>query len=152
MQTLKLILFLTALTISNGLWASNNSFSQITNQINLYVEGWASQSGEDFARPFSRNSVFINIFATRFDGKDAIAQRHQEIFDTFLRDTTIEVLRTDIKKISKNVAIVYVDWTLNNLTCIEGRPCPRNGTFTHVFKKKHGKWRIVSTQNTHITP
>ncbi len=152
MKIFKTIFIVTILLISNGIWANNYYYSQITNQIDLYVDGWAAQSGEDFARPFSKNSVFINIFATRFDGKDAIAQRHQQIFDTFLKGTEIEVIRTDIKKISKKVAIVYVDWTLNYLTCIEGRPCPRNGTFTHVFKKKHDKWRIVSTQNTHENP
>ncbi|SKA52580.1 conserved hypothetical protein [Enterovibrio nigricans DSM 22720] len=124
--------------------------SKIAEQVDLYVEGWEMQNGEMFARPFSKNSVFINIFSTRFDGKEAIAERHQQIFDTFLNGTLFKVINLDIKRIDKNTAIAYVNWELQNLNCVEGRPCPRNGIFTHIFKRnKKGKWRIISTQNTY---
>ncbi len=149
---MKFILFLVFTFLYTMSFAKTNNKKLIESQINLYIDGWKQQDGLAFARPFAPNASFINIFTMKLRGKEAIAKRHQEIFDTFLKGTLFKANKIEIREVSQELAIVLVDWQLDNLTCKKNKPCPKHGTFTHVFhKKNNGQWLIEATQNT-MTP
>ena len=122
---------------------------EIMSQINRYIEGWNNSDGKVFAESFSKDTRFINIFTMKLDGQDAVEKRHQLIFDTFLKGTIFQKNNIEIRFLENDIALVNVDWKLEHLKCKQGKICPENGTFTHVFQKKENKWLIVSTQNTY---
>lgn len=149
-------LFFTVVVLSSSLvFSKSNSENStaIKAKISQYIGGWEKQSGELFARPFSKDSNFVNIFTMKLNGKKAIADRHQVIFDGFLKGTKFEAENIYIREVANSGAIAQVNWKLKNLVCKQGKPCPKKGVFTHTFvKNKDGVWQIESTQNTMSPP
>ncbi len=150
---LKISLILVFIFFSSITYASKEDSKMIRSKIQIYIDGWKKYDGKEFAKPFAKDASFINIFTMKLKGKAAIAKRHQEIFDGFLKGTVFKAQNIDIRYVSNNLAIVLVDWTLENLNCRPKKPCPKKGTFTDTFhKKNNGNWLIEATQNTMTPP
>ena len=121
--------------------------------------GWNRGSGEEFASIYEQSrSRFENIFGMKFSGRAEIAKRHQEIFETFLKDTSIELFPEKIEMIpiEDNSYYVVNPWQLHFKSGIcatkgddEVSPqCPKKGTFYHIVRKnKDQKLEIIFTRN-----
>ena len=131
--------------------------------VNQYVDGWQKKSGDLFARPFADDAHFVNIFGMHFTGKKKNAQRHQKIFDGFLKGTNFVTKSIKASKLRENIIVAHVVWKLENFQSdyCQANPkenslrCPRKGIFNHVLTKKKSKvneWEIIETQNTLILP
>lgn len=117
-----------------------------------YTSAWNEEACHGFGANFSENASFVNIFGKRFDGKQAIEDRHVEILQTFLKDSKLIIDKTDFSEIAPGVVVGHVSWTVQGFR----RPCcgpdalgqELRGTYTQVFVEKDGVWEIVSSQNT----
>ena len=61
------------------------------------IKGWNMKSGEEFAKPFAEDSDYVVVNGMHLKGRAANAAGHQQIFDTFYKDTdvagTVEQIR-----------------------------------------------------------
>ncbi|MCH9614007.1 MAG: hypothetical protein SP1CHLAM54_10160 [Chlamydiia bacterium] len=117
-----------------------------------FAKSWNLYDGKSAVKHFSDDACFVNIFGMRFDGKEAIEDRHVEILTTFLKGSTYEVTGTDYQEVAPGVVVGHINWKVEGFR----PPCcgpevpgkELHGTFTQVFVETDGIWKIVSSQNT----
>lgn len=117
-----------------------------------YARAWNEKGGVGFGAHFSENARFVNIFGMTFKGRQAIEDRHVEILQTFLKDSTLEITETEYMDVAPGVVVGQINWRVDNFK----RPCcgpnqegqVRKGIFTQVFLEKGDSYEIISSQNT----
>ena len=143
-------LFLSVLSTASAL--DNVSESAITNIIHEYVDSWNHHHGRGFANNFSDESHFVNIFGMHFHGREAIQQRHDQIHDTFLNQSTFTITDLELSEVNPTLVLGFVRWRVDGFhrpgqsTDTPGQTI--QGIFSHVFVKNGDRWEIASTQNT----
>ena len=107
---------------------------------------WNAGDSAAFAREFTSDADFVNIFAMHFTGRDAIAKAHQFIFDGFYRGSrnAFSVVKTRAFGSDAIVAHIAAD-----LQIPQG---PMAGSLrslaTAVLVRGASGWSIVSFHNT----
>ncbi|MCB1109813.1 MAG: SgcJ/EcaC family oxidoreductase [Chlamydiia bacterium] len=116
--------------------------------VDQYVESWNHHAGKGFGSGFSKDADFINIFGMTFSGREEIEDRHVEILQTFLKDSTFEVTDFKLREATPGVVIALVSWKVDGLLK-PGKPKEViHGVFSHTFVKTGNSWEIVACQNT----
>ncbi|MCH9616894.1 MAG: hypothetical protein SP4CHLAM5_03980 [Chlamydiia bacterium] len=139
MKTILLFLF----SFQMAFAVSLSDKTAIYKSVDKYVDAWNNHSGKGFTDTFTADTDFINIFAMHFHGKEAVEERHIEILDGFLKDTTFIVTNRELKEVGQGVVIAYVSWEVKKDPDLQMK-----GIFSHVLIKEEGTWKITSTQNT----
>lgn len=111
------------------------------------VKGWNAKSGAEFAKPFAADSDYVVVNGMHVKGRPAIDQGHQQIFDSFYKDTDIAATVEKIRFLRPDVAVVLV---LSERFPKADRKQATKGRLTMVMVKNDGKWEIASFQNTEI--
>src|SRR5215207_1588039 len=70
--------------------------------------GWNSKSGSAFAKPFADDADYVIINGMQIKGREAIAQGHQRIFDTFYKDSVLSLSVKQSRMLRADVAVVHV--------------------------------------------
>ncbi|HEY1404021.1 MAG TPA: SgcJ/EcaC family oxidoreductase [Pyrinomonadaceae bacterium] len=112
--------------------------------------GWNTKSGALFARPFAADADYVVINGMHMQGRAAIDQSHQRIFDTVYKNSTISLSIKQIRFLRPDVAVVHV--LGNNRTRQGEETRETNAIVTLVMTKEKGDWKIVAFQNTLIIP
>jgi uncharacterized protein (TIGR02246 family) len=110
--------------------------------------GWNTKSGEAFAKPFAEDADYVIINGMQIKGRDVIAKSHQQIFDTFFKDTTIALTVKQIRFLRPEVAVVHVSGHRDGPT----KDLVQDATITFVMTKEKDGWVIAAFQNTAVTP
>lgn len=122
--------------------------AQIRANVEQTAKGWNVKSGADFARSFAEDADYVVINGMTLKGREMIGKAHQEIFDTFYKNSSVEVAVQKIRFLRPDVAVVHVTSLLkvteNNQTQT-GR-----GIITMVMTKTGDKWEIAAFQNTSV--
>jgi uncharacterized protein (TIGR02246 family) len=116
--------------------------------ISDYTYSWNERGCKGFAEGFTQDADFINIFGMKFSGKEEIELRHMHILQTFLKDSKMQILKTDLREAQKGLVIATVYWRVKGFTAGEAI---RDGIFTQVFVQQGEKWEITASQNTLIS-
>ena len=112
------------------------------------VKGWNMKSGAEFAKPFAEDSDYVVINGMRIKGRAANAEGHQQIFDTFYKNSTLAYTVENIRFVRPDVAVVHV---LAMLKLPQGNSTQTfNARITMVMVRNEGKWEITALQNTEI--
>ena len=109
--------------------------------------GWNAKSGAEFARPFTDDADYVVVNGMQLKGRAAIAESHQNIFDTFYKATTLSLVVKQLRFLRPDVAVVHVEAVLS------GRAEPPRETrarLTLVMLKDAGAWKITACQNTQV--
>ena len=120
--------------------------------VDQYVESWNHHAGKGFGTGFSKDADFINIFGMTFSGREEIEDRHVEILQTFLKDSTFEVTDLKLREAAPEVVIALVSWKVDGLQKPRMSKEVIHGVFSHTFVKTDGSWEIVACQNTLAKP
>ncbi len=113
-----------------------------------YTQSWNEKGCKGFADGFVQDADFVNIFGMKFSGKEEIEARHISILQTFLKDSKMEILKTNLREAQKGVVIATIYWR------VEGFKKPdaiQDGIFTQVFIQQGENWKITASQNTLIS-
>jgi uncharacterized protein (TIGR02246 family) len=110
--------------------------------------GWNAKSAALYAKPFAADADFVVVNGMHLRGRAAIEKSHQQIFDTFYKNSTLSVSVKQIRFLRPDVAVVHVS----------GKNRVRQGDETHVtdvivtlvMLKEKGVWKIVAFQNTRV--
>jgi uncharacterized protein (TIGR02246 family) len=75
-------------------------------------EAWNAADGAAFAEPFSANADFVAIRGDLHTGSTAIAEGHQQIFDTIYAGSTVAYRVLQAREIAGGVILAHVRGTI----------------------------------------
>lgn len=152
---MRLLTTLCILFISSSLSALEQADRQaIQEVIQDYTDSWNQRACKGFGNGFTEDADFVNIFGMHFKGKAEIEKRHIQIMQNFLKDSSLEILNTQLREAQPGVVIALVRWRCHgfrNPRADLSKPGEtREGVFTQVFIHPGSKWEITASQNTLI--
>jgi uncharacterized protein (TIGR02246 family) len=111
-------------------------------------DAWARGDGTAYASVFSDDARYVNAPGTRSVGRQAIADAHQKIFDSFFKGTRLgSAYPVQLQPVAPDVVIVHGGGAVLFPGESERR-VPPNGLLTMVAVGDAGSWRFVSFSNT----
>jgi uncharacterized protein (TIGR02246 family) len=111
--------------------------------------GWNAKSGAQFAKPFADDADYVVINGMYIKGREAIAKAHQQVFDTFYKESTLSLSVKQVRLLRPDVAVVHV--TGSNKTPRDGETRVSDAITTLVMTKEKGEWKIAAFHNTEMT-
>lgn len=110
--------------------------------------GWNSKSGAAFAKPFADDADYVIINGMQLKGREAIAEGHQRIFDTFYKDSVLALSVKHARMLRADVAVVHVSAHLKSSQAAGAQE--GDAVITLVMTKENGAWKIAAFQNTGV--
>lgn len=111
---------------------------------------WNASDGTAFARSFTHDADFINIFAMHIVGREGIAKQHQTIFDGMYRGSTITFSVVKLQSIGDAAAFALIR---SDLQVPQGPLVGAMRTFaTAVLVHEPAGWNIRAFHNTREQP
>lgn len=131
-----------------GVSAKSNDTAAIAALVGEMESGWNAKNGAQFAMPFAEDADYVVINGVHIKGRSAIAQGHQQIFDTVFRKSTLKTTVERSRLLTADIAIVHVR---SDLTVGEGSSVDtRSGRIMLILSRNRGNWEIEAFQNTSI--
>jgi uncharacterized protein (TIGR02246 family) len=128
--------------------AAETDEAAIRENVRQLEAGWNAKSGAQFARPFAADADYVVINGTYVKGREAIAQGHQRIFDTFFKESTLSLSVKQVRMLRPDVAVVHV--TATNKIPRGAETHTVDAFITLVMTKESGTWKIAAFQNTGV--
>ncbi len=112
------------------------------------AEAWANGDGHAYGELFRSDAHYVTAPGERVIGRQAIADAHQKIFDSFFRHTRLgagypaelQPLTSDIVLVHGSGAVLFRGEEETNV--------PPNGLMTMVVIKQNDTWKIAAFNNT----
>ncbi len=126
--------------------AGDSDEASIRESVRRLEAGWNAKSGAKFAEPFAADVDYVVINGSHVKGREAIAEGHQQIFDTVFKESVLSLSVEQLRMLRPDVAVVHVNGT-NRF---------RRGAETHavealitlVLTKESGAWKVAALQIT----
>lgn len=122
--------------------------ASIRENVRQLESGWNAKSGAQFAKPFAEDADYVVINGIHLKGREAIAEAHQGIFDTFYKESTLSLSVKQVRMLRPDVAVVHVTGT--NRYKRGGEAQASGAIITLVMTKESGGWKIAAFQNTEM--
>jgi uncharacterized protein (TIGR02246 family) len=117
-------------------------------------EGWNAGDGAAFAAAFTTDADYVAPHGHHAHGQTAIAQGHQQIFDTIYQGSTNTYTVEAVRFIRPDVALVHVHHHLRLREPVTGPNGPpvrgSQARSTWVLTKDAGTWRAAALHNCAI--
>jgi uncharacterized protein (TIGR02246 family) len=104
-----------------------------------FVEGWNSADGERLASAFATDADFTAVNGLRVQGRDLIAEGHNELFRTVFRGVTLACEATRVRFLRPDTAVVEADVTYPNGIL----PGVTRALVQYVALRGGGAWEIA---------
>lgn len=147
-SVLAVVLVVCALAATTGA-ASADDDALIRENVKQMETGWNRKSGALFAKPFADDADYVVVNGAHIRGRAAIDKGHQQIFDTFYKNSTLALAVEHVRLLKPDVALVHVRARLANPQP-EGPARETEARITLVMTKEKGDWKIAAFQNTQI--
>ena len=116
-----------------------------------FEEAWNRHDMDAFGRLFSDDADFVNVRGTRWIGRPAIQEAHEQSHAAQFKNSRLRVGDTTVRFPAPGVAVTRSLWDLDGHTSPTGEPQPpRKGIVTNVLAHGPTGWKIVTSQNTDI--
>lgn len=132
--------------------ASQSSDEALVNSVYAQLmEGWNAGCGAAFAAPFAEDSDLVAFDGTHFNGRQAIIDFQQPLFDRWLKGTRLVGEVQSVRFLNPDIAVMHaIDGTL-----MRGKLKPdpaRDSIQTLVAVRSVGRWQLAAFQNTRLRP
>ena len=111
-------------------------------------ESWNAGEGTAFARHFTEDADFVNIYGFHGKGRQPIADAHERILSTVYKGSVNRYVLKQARMLAPDVALAHIRATL------EVPIGPPSGTLealpSAVFVREGGAWKIAAFHNTLI--
>ena len=111
-------------------------------------EAWSRGDGAAYGACFTADATDITFVGTVYHGGDEIGRAHQELFDSFLKNTKLSLEILDIRRYGADTAVVLTRGDVGKGT---SRRLGKLATYTLV-RDSDGRWRIAAVQKTQRKP
>lgn len=120
-------------------------------------EAWDRGDADAYAMRFAPDGTFTNILGLFFRGRDAFRERHDVVFRTLFKGTTLALRIAALRFIRPDVAIADIDATLRGFSTLPpGMSAMRDGSFRSkllmALVKEQGDWWITAYHNVGVAP
>ena len=116
------------------------------------ANAWNRHDAAAYTGLFTDDADVVNVLGWWWQGRDEIQRKLMDAFAYTFRESTMTIIDTNIKYLSKTVAVVHVDWTMTGARMPPGFAEPKQGIQLQVLEKVKGSWKIRSFQNTLSVP
>ena len=125
---------------------------QLQSLVDQAVAGWNAGDGHAYAAAFEEDADYVTFGGVHTHGRQAIAIDHQQLFDTFLRGSRLQLQIEALRFLSPEIALGHiVGGILDEPGQTELRP-ERRSMQVAVFRKTGTTWQITSSQVTRMQP
>ena len=120
----------------------------------VFVEAWNRRDARKIAALFDSDADFVNVTGLWWTNRKAIEKAHDYGLQTIFNESTLTIIRTKVKFLTENIAVVHAKVKLSGQTPTRevANPGVRRTIFTFVVHQSEGKWSCVAAQNTDIVP
>ena len=144
------LLILSAMTILATTPQSTTDEQEIRQLVKTFEDGWTKKDGNYFAKPFAENADYVVVNGMYLKGREAIASAHQQIFDSFYKETNIKTEVQSVRFLRPDVAIVHINGQMTGMSF--GKPVDTKAKISLVVEKTNqGVWHIAAFHNTQVT-
>ncbi len=126
--------------------ARNADEAAIHENVKQMEAGWNAKQGALFAQPFAEDADYVVINGMYFNGRTAIEKAHQQIFNTFHKNTTLSLAIRQIRFLRPDVALVHVSGHLD----APEKQLVSDASMTLVMTRDKQGWKIAAFQNTQV--
>ncbi len=113
------------------------------------LDAWGRGDGRAYGAYFTEDADYVAFDGSRTRGRPAIAESHQQLFDTWLKGTRLVGQVDGVRFLSSDVALVHA--TGGTLFPKQRDAKARRPSIqTLVAVKQHGEWRFAAFHNTRI--
>ena len=111
------------------------------------LDAWGRGDGPAYGALFTDDADYVAFDGSRTVGRPAIAESHQQLFDTWLRGTRLTGRIEAVRFLGPDVALVHA--TGGTIFAGEAAPRPsRDSVQTLVAVRGDGEWRFTAFHNT----
>jgi uncharacterized protein (TIGR02246 family) len=114
------------------------------------IDGWNTGDGQTYAAAFERDADYVTFGGMHTHGRQEIALSHQQLFDTVLRGSRLDVHMTNLRFLHPDIAIAQIVGGILDSVGQSEVSAERRSIQTAVFRKSDGVWRIAASQVTRI--
>jgi uncharacterized protein (TIGR02246 family) len=120
-------------------------------------DAWARGDASAFANRFANDGTFTNVLGMFFQGRDAFRERHDAVFKTVFKGSTLALRIESLRFIRADVAIADTDAELRGFTTLTGGYVALpdgtvRGKLLMVLVREHGDWWISAYHNVAVAP
>lgn len=111
---------------------------------------WNRGDGQAYAALFTENSDYVAFDGTHFRGRQANADNHQKLFDTFLKGSTLEGQGIDrFRFLTPDIVLLHATGTVKLRW--QSKPTPGRRSIQTLVAVREGEgWRFAAFHNTRI--
>ncbi|GIP19301.1 hypothetical protein J40TS1_49430 [Paenibacillus montaniterrae] len=111
---------------------------------------WDHGDGTAYGSCFTEDADYVTFQGEHLQGRNAIAETHQELWNGVLRGSTLEGEIKNIRFITPGIAIFH-GLGVVKLRWQKSAPSQRDSINTNVVVNQNGKWVIAAFQNSRIS-
>jgi uncharacterized protein (TIGR02246 family) len=115
-------------------------------------EAWARGDGARLGSLYRDDASHVTDDGLHLQGREAIVAKHQQLFDTYLRGSRLDLDIIDLRRVARGVILIHLRGGVVEQTGAEQLPTERDSRATMVATEDDGEWRLVSVQLTRIAP
>src|SRR5690606_14170340 len=125
--------------------------------VDSLADAWGRGDAAAFASRFADDGSFANVVGMFFRGRDAFRDRHDAVFKTLFRGSTLSLGIASLRFIRPDVAIADLDAALRGFEALPaGLNAMADGTvrtrLLMVLAKEQGEWWISAYHNVAVVP
>ena len=122
--------------------------------VETFVNAWNAGDAHQLASVFDVQAEFVNVTGLWWHNRERIYKAHDYGFKVIFKNAHLEILRTKVKHLSDDIAIVHARTSLTDQTAIrsEEKPAKRTNILVFVVKRIEGSWICFTSQNTEVIP
>jgi uncharacterized protein (TIGR02246 family) len=121
------------------------------------ADAWNRGDARAFAARYRDDGTFTNVFGTVHCGRPEFERRHAEVFDGFLKGTTITMTARSLRFVRPDVAVADIDMAYSGFhTLPRGVSTLADGqvhsALLMVLVKEAGDWWVTAYHNIWCAP
>jgi uncharacterized protein (TIGR02246 family) len=149
--TTMLTLLLVAAALANA--QSPSDEAAIRALPRAFCQAWNRHDGHQLGQIMADDVDFVTVGAMWLHGRTDFEKYHVPLLSGRFKDSTITLLRTAVRFLRSDVAVVHWSWKIVGDRNADGTPRhPRYGMMTMVAEKRNGSWLVVASQNDNAVP
>ena len=128
-----------------------NDEKEIEAGIDALIKSWNDHNYADMKNYATEDCEWVNIVGMWWKNRDEVQNAHDAFHKTIFKDVPLSKIKTTIRFITGDVAIVHLEQHIGAYTTPSGHQFPEADNHTTlVFVKKDMKWLLTTGQNVVI--
>lgn len=111
---------------------------------------WNQGDGKAYGACFTEDADYVTFQGEHLQGRAAIADTHQELWNSVLRGSTLEGEIKKVHFLTPDMAVFH-GLGVVKLRWQKSAPKKRDSINTNVAVKQNGEWKIAAFQNSRIS-